>query len=66
MAVVVKGVRQQEVVVGEERGGALLAVELGERLPPGPRGKGARGIAGVAQVGGADVDGGRHGAHGAV
>lgn len=39
VAVVVKGVRQEEVVVGEVRGGSLLAAKLGERLASGPRGE---------------------------
>lgn len=39
VAVVVEGVRQEEVVVGEERSGSLIAAKLGERLASGPRGK---------------------------
>lgn len=63
--VVVEGVAEEEVVVGEIRRRALLAVRLGQRRPSRPRGKGAGGVVGAEAAGG-NVHGRRSSTHGAV
>lgn len=63
LGVVIEGIREEEVVVGEVRSRALFTVRL-ERVTTRPGWKGTRGIARVKTVG-SDIHGARR-AHGAV